>query len=121
MSRRISYILEAVILDFNSPKVVEEKSKGGGGSSSSSSGNRGSNNTRARIINNFRNLCLDTVVVPVATVCGLREEYAYLKPSIKEYPDGQSLVQLARESVGFQQAEFVEMAAGLMGALVLKK
>ena len=112
---------KAVILDFNSPKVVEEKSKGGGGSSSSSSGNRGSNNTRARIINNFRNLCLDTVVVPVATVCGLREEYAYLKPSIKEYPDGQSLVQLARESVGFQQAEFVEMAAGLMGALVLKK
>lgn len=93
----------AVILDFNSP---DESGEGG---------------RRSKAINTFRDACLDAFVVPVATACGLREEYAYLKPSIADYPTGEDLVALARDEVGFGEAEFQEIAAGLMGALVLRK
>jgi demethylmenaquinone methyltransferase/2-methoxy-6-polyprenyl-1,4-benzoquinol methylase len=99
----------AVILDFNSPDPSkQENSRTGLG-------------LRSRFISSFRNLCLDVFVVPTATVCGLRDEYAYLKPSIKAYPDGRELVQMAKEEAGFEQAEYLEMAVGLMGALVLRK
>ncbi|UPR01973.1 2-phytyl-1,4-naphtoquinone methyltransferase [Chloropicon primus] len=99
----------AVILDFNSPKEEGPPAA------------RGNTRRRAGIINRFRNFCLDAFVVPAATLCGLREEYAYLKPSIADYPDGSTLVTLSMEDARFTQAEFQEIAGGLMGALVLRK
>ncbi len=115
----------AVVLDFNSPKdpasATMAPGDGQGQRQEEERERSGGWISRPRVINTFRNFCLDTFVVPVATVCGLRDEYAYLKPSIKGYPDGAVLVAMATDGAGFKRAEFVEMAAGLMGALVLEK
>ncbi|MCO5562310.1 hypothetical protein L7F22_015936 [Adiantum nelumboides] len=63
---------------------------------------------------------LDNVVVPAATQFGLREEYAYLKSSIAQFPTGPEQEMLAKEA-GFSHAVHYELASGLMGALVLRR
>ncbi|CAO2837982.1 unnamed protein product [Amaranthus hypochondriacus] len=60
---------------------------------------------------------IDNVVVPVATVYGLADEYKYLKSSIQEFLTGKELEQLAL-SIGFSDAKFYEISGGLMGNLV---
>mmetsp|Transcript_41008 Transcript_41008/g.97424 ORF Transcript_41008/g.97424 Transcript_41008/m.97424 type:complete len:312 (-) Transcript_41008:128-1063(-) len=63
---------------------------------------------------------LDNVVVPVAGMYGLRDEYEYLRPSIKAFPTGAELERLALEA-GFEESRFYEIAFGLMGILVVRK
>jgi len=75
------------------------------------------NNARNLLVRNFQFFCLQYIVVPVATLCGVREEYAYLKPSIERYPTGDGLIQKALDS-GFETADFIPVAGGLMGMLV---
>ncbi|GMH26099.1 hypothetical protein Nepgr_027942 [Nepenthes gracilis] len=65
----------------------------------------------------FQEWMIDNVVVPVASGYGLKEEYTYLKSSIKEYLTGKELEQLAM-AAGFSNAKFYEIAGGLMGNLV---
>ncbi|KAG6396492.1 hypothetical protein SASPL_142643 [Salvia splendens] len=60
---------------------------------------------------------IDYIVVPIASGYTLADEYQYLKSSIKKYLTGKELEQLARE-VGFSEAKFYEIGAGLMGNLV---
>jgi demethylphylloquinol methyltransferase len=68
----------------------------------------------------FQQWYLDTVVVPVATNYGFREEYAYLSPSLDRFPTGDEQVNLAKQ-VGFSAATHYPIAGGTMGVLVLSK
>lgn len=60
---------------------------------------------------------LEQVVVPAAASYGLGDEYAYLRPSIKAFPQGPELVELARQA-GFSRASHYEIGFGFMGVLV---
>lgn len=63
---------------------------------------------------------LANVVVPAADMYGLRDEYAYLRPSIKNFPSGREQERLAL-SAGFAAAKHYEISFGLMGILVVTK
>ena len=60
---------------------------------------------------------LANVVVPVADLMGVRDQYAYLQPSIDAFPKGREQERLALDA-GFGRATHYEIAGGLMGALV---
>ena len=60
---------------------------------------------------------LQNVVVPMARLYDLEEEYQYLRPSIKRFPKGREQVQMAM-SAGFSKAVHYEIGFGLMGVLV---
>lgn len=55
--------------------------------------------------------------MPVAAAYGLKDEYAYLRPSIKRFPTGRQQEQLAL-AAGFSSAVHYELGGGLMGCLV---
>eukprot|EP00873_Tetraselmis_striata_P023097 jgi/Tetstr1/443361/TSEL_031376.t1 len=63
---------------------------------------------------------LENVVVPAADFYGLRDEYAYLRPSIKNFPSGRKQEELAL-AAGFAAAKHYEISFGLMGILVVTK
>eukprot|EP00252_Welwitschia_mirabilis_P006861 TRINITY_DN17782_c0_g1_i1.p1 TRINITY_DN17782_c0_g1~~TRINITY_DN17782_c0_g1_i1.p1 ORF type:complete len:266 (-),score=41.69 TRINITY_DN17782_c0_g1_i1:167-964(-) len=75
--------------------------------------NRSLSNTTASI----QDWLLENLVVPVASIYGLRDEYAYLKSSITHFPSGNAQEKIARK-VGFSNARHYEIAGGLMGVLV---
>ena len=60
-----------------------------------------------------------SVVVPVASQLGLKEQYAYLETSIAEFPTGPEQEQLAM-AAGFSWAQHRPIAGGLMGLLELR-
>lgn len=68
----------------------------------------------------FQQWYLQQVVVPVAAAYGLREEYAYLEPSLARFPTGVEQEQLAHQA-GFTGVCHYPIAAGLMGVLVVTK
>ncbi len=68
----------------------------------------------------FQQWYLDTFVVPLAEAMGLREEYAYISPSLDRFPRGAEQVALARQA-GFSAAVHYPIAGGLMGVLVATK
>jgi demethylmenaquinone methyltransferase/2-methoxy-6-polyprenyl-1,4-benzoquinol methylase len=61
---------------------------------------------------------LDNFVVPIATNLGLKEEYAYISPSLERFPIGQEQINLALE-VGFLHATHYPIANDMMGVLVV--
>ncbi len=63
---------------------------------------------------------LDTLVVPMAAGLGLREEYAYISPSLDRFPSGAEQVVLA-DQAGFSHAVHYPIAADMMGILVATK
>jgi demethylmenaquinone methyltransferase/2-methoxy-6-polyprenyl-1,4-benzoquinol methylase len=63
---------------------------------------------------------LDHFVVPIAQNLGLRDEYAYISPSLDRFPLGSEQVSLAQQA-GFTQAIHYPIAAGAMGILVATK
>jgi len=67
----------------------------------------------------FQKFYLRKIVVPIAAGFGLREHYIYLEESLKKFPEGSAQVRLAQE-LGFAEAKHKLLAAGLMGALLLK-
>ncbi|PSN18939.1 bifunctional demethylmenaquinone methyltransferase/2-methoxy-6-polyprenyl-1,4-benzoquinol methylase UbiE [filamentous cyanobacterium CCP5] len=67
----------------------------------------------------FQRWYLHQVVVPTAERLGLRDEYAYLEPSIARFPQGPQQVRLAI-AAGFSHAVHYPIAAGMMGVLVVK-
>jgi demethylphylloquinol methyltransferase len=85
---------KAAILDFNHPS-----------------------NTQARA---FQQWYLNNFVVPIAAQMGLKEEYAYISPSLDRFPTGKELVEIAHQ-VGFTGATHYPIANGMMGVLVLTK
>jgi len=68
----------------------------------------------------FQQWYLDNIVVPVAQQLGLREEYAYIAPSLERFPNGLRQVTLARLA-GFAIATHYPIASGMMGVLVVTK
>ncbi|ARV60441.1 bifunctional demethylmenaquinone methyltransferase/2-methoxy-6-polyprenyl-1,4-benzoquinol methylase [Nostocales cyanobacterium HT-58-2] len=68
----------------------------------------------------FQQWYLDNLVVPVANYLGLKEEYAYISPSLDRFPTGMEQVEIAHQ-VGFTTATHYPIANGMMGVLVLTK
>jgi ubiquinone/menaquinone biosynthesis methyltransferase len=65
----------------------------------------------------FQQWYLDRLVVPLAQSFGLKEEYAYIMPSLERFPLGREQVKLA-EIAGFYPAIHYPIAGGMMGVLV---
>lgn len=63
---------------------------------------------------------LTNIVVPTAAEMNLKEEYAYITPSVKRFPMGNEQVKLAH-SAGFSQAIHYPLMGGMMGILALTK
>jgi demethylphylloquinol methyltransferase len=68
----------------------------------------------------FQEWYLANIVVPTAEDMGLKEEYAYINPSVERFPLGSEQIELAR-TVGFSQAVHYPLMGGMMGILVLTK
>ena len=73
---------------------------------------------RASAGQRFQQLYLRRLVVPMADLAGIRDEYAYLEPSLKRFPTGRDQEHLALEA-GFSRARHQPLAAGQMGLLQL--
>jgi demethylmenaquinone methyltransferase/2-methoxy-6-polyprenyl-1,4-benzoquinol methylase len=68
----------------------------------------------------FQQWYLDNFVVPTATNLGLREEYAYISPSLDRFPIGREQVELAQQA-GFVDVTHYPIANDMMGVLVVRK
>lgn len=68
----------------------------------------------------FQQWYLDNLVVPLADYLGVKEEYAYISPSLDRFPIGEEQIELARQ-VGYATATHYPIANGMMGMLVLSK
>lgn len=68
----------------------------------------------------FQQWYLDNIVVPVAARFGLKEEYAYLTPSLEQFPTGREQVNLAQQA-GFAEATHYPLSGGLIGVLAIAK
>ena len=68
----------------------------------------------------LQQLYLDNFVVSVASYLGLKEEYAYISPSLDRFPIGREQIELARQ-VGFAVATHYPIVNGMMGVLVVSK
>jgi demethylphylloquinol methyltransferase len=68
----------------------------------------------------FQHWYLDAIVVPTARRYDLTAEYAYLIPSVAQFPIGTTQVKLGL-AAGFTAATHYPIAGGIMGILVLRK
>jgi demethylphylloquinol methyltransferase len=68
----------------------------------------------------FQQWYLDNIVVPTAQNLGMKDEYAYINPSVERFPSGKEQVKLA-QAAGFSQAIHYPLMGEMMGILVLKK
>jgi demethylphylloquinol methyltransferase len=73
-----------------------------------------------KLIRRFQQWYLAAIVVPKATQLGMKDEYAYLNPSLDRFPTGTEQVQLGL-AAGFSHATHYPIASGMMGVLVLTK
>ncbi|MBD2606529.1 bifunctional demethylmenaquinone methyltransferase/2-methoxy-6-polyprenyl-1,4-benzoquinol methylase UbiE [Scytonema hofmannii FACHB-248] len=71
-------------------------------------------------IRTFQQFYLDNLVVPLADYLGVKEEYAYISPSLDRFPIGTEQIELARQ-VGYATATHYPIANGMMGMLVVSK
>ncbi len=68
----------------------------------------------------FQQWYLDNFVVSVAQYLGLKEEYAYISPSLDRFPTGGKQVEIALQ-VGYAFATHYPITNGMMGVLVVTK
>ncbi len=66
----------------------------------------------------FQKFYLRRVVVPIASLMGLRDEYAYLEESLKNFPEGNIQKEIALK-IGFNEARYELLLGGQMGILLL--
>jgi demethylmenaquinone methyltransferase/2-methoxy-6-polyprenyl-1,4-benzoquinol methylase len=78
------------------------------------------NNSENMVVDGIQAFFLDSLVVPAAEAKGVGDEYRYLRPSIKKYPQGSQLEYLGYRA-GFDKAKYYEIGFGLMGVLVCTK
>ncbi|ABB57129.1 bifunctional demethylmenaquinone methyltransferase/2-methoxy-6-polyprenyl-1,4-benzoquinol methylase UbiE [Synechococcus elongatus] len=71
------------------------------------------------LLRQFQQVYLDRWVVPAAAAQNCAAEYEYIDASLEAFPQGQQQVALAI-AAGFQRAKHYELAAGLMGVLVVE-
>jgi demethylmenaquinone methyltransferase/2-methoxy-6-polyprenyl-1,4-benzoquinol methylase len=72
------------------------------------------------IAQQFQQLYLDRLVVPVAQQFGATAEYEYILPSLQRFPVGREQVERAR-AIGFRSVRHYPLVGGLMGVLVATK
>ncbi len=63
---------------------------------------------------------LANIVVSTAEDMGMKEEYAYINPSIERFPTGTEQIKLS-QAAGFSNAVHYPLIGGMMGILVLTK
>lgn len=68
----------------------------------------------------FQQWYLDNLVVPIASYMGVKDEYAYISPSLDRFPTGAEQVEIGRQ-VGFTSVTHYPLMNGMMGVLVLMK
>lgn len=68
----------------------------------------------------FQQWYLNNIVVPMAERMGMKEEYAYISPSLDRFPQGREQIDLALQ-VGFTSATHYPITNGMMGILVIIK
>jgi ubiquinone/menaquinone biosynthesis methyltransferase len=71
-------------------------------------------------IRSLQQCYLDNIVVPLASQMGLKEEYAYISPSLERFPTGNEQIQIAQQA-GFASATHYCIMNGMMGVLVVTK
>lgn len=71
------------------------------------------------LVQQFQQWYLNTVVVPLAESLGLKQEYAYIMPSLDRFPNGAKQVEMACQA-GFTATHY-PIASGMMGVLVVQK
>ncbi len=67
----------------------------------------------------FQKFYLKNIVVPVAANSGLKAEYAYLETSLRGFPAPEDQQRLGLDA-GFAESKYYSLAAGQMGALLLR-
>jgi demethylphylloquinol methyltransferase len=72
------------------------------------------------LMRKFQQWYLNNLVVPTATQMGMKDEYAYISPSLDRFPLGNEQIAIAQQ-VGFTDATHYPIANGMMGVLVIKK
>lgn len=72
------------------------------------------------IFRGFQQWYLDNLVVPLAANLGVKEEYAYISPSLDRFPIGKEQV-LISQKIGFVNATHYPISNGMMGVLVICK
>ena len=70
--------------------------------------------------NFFQKIYLRLVVVPIAKLFRLNEEYSYIEKSIENFPQKRKLIKIAKE-VGFAKIEYKTIFYSQMGILILGK
>ena len=68
----------------------------------------------------FQQWYLENLVVPTATQMGLKNEYAYISPSLDRFPSGREQIALSM-AIGYEFATHYPIANGMMGVLVVSK
>ncbi len=68
----------------------------------------------------FQKFYLRNIVVPIASIMGLEDEYKYIEESIDCFPDGIMQKSIAIK-LGFKYADYKLLAGGQMGVLLLKR
>ena len=68
----------------------------------------------------FQKIYLRFIVVPIASLFKLRDEYRYIENSLKVFPSGSNLISISK-GIGFKEAHYKTICAGQMGILILRK
>ena len=76
--------------------------------------------TKNSLSNIFQKIYLRIVVVPIARLFNLSQEYAYIEKSIRNFPKKNELMKIAKK-VGFNKVEYRTIFCGQMGILILFK
>ena len=69
------------------------------------------------LMQTFQEWYLANIVVPTAADMGMKDEYAYINPSIDRFPTGDKQIQIAKMA-GFDSAVHYPLMGGMMGILV---
>ncbi len=72
------------------------------------------------IADRFQKIYLKLVVVPTSKIFKLSKEYAYIEKSIKNFPEGNKLMLIAKR-IGFKKVEYRTIFFNQMGILILEK
>ncbi len=68
----------------------------------------------------FQKIYLRFIVVPIAKIFKLSQEYSYIEKSIKNFPEGYKLVLIAKD-LGFRKVQYRTIFFNQMGILILEK
>ncbi len=68
----------------------------------------------------FQKIYLRLVVVPISKIFKLSKEYSYIEKSIKNFPEGNKLILIAK-GVGFNKVKYKTIFFNQMGILILEK